>query len=131
MIFREGRCVAVLDWEMVSLGSPEADLAWFLFLDRHHSEGVGTPRLPGFPSREATVERYAERTGHAPRHLHYYEVFAAFRFSVIMIRLAQQLQVLGLLPADSDFETNNIPSRLLARLLDLPPPAEAMRSLTA
>lgn len=122
MIFREGRCVAVLDWEMVALASPEADLAWFLFLDRHHSEGLGAPRLPGFPSREATLARYEAATGHRVRHLHYYETFAAFRFSVIMIRLAQQFVALGILPADSDFETNNMPSRLLAKLLDLPPP---------
>jgi aminoglycoside phosphotransferase (APT) family kinase protein len=131
MIFREGRCVAVLDWEMVTVGSPEADLAWFLFLDRHHSEGVNAPRLPGFPSREATLERYAGRTGHAARHLHYYEVFAAFRFSVIMIRLAQQFQALGLLPPDSTLETDNIPSRLLAKLLELPPPAEVAASVSA
>jgi len=130
MIFDEaGRCAAVLDWEMVALGSPEADLAWFLFLDAHHSEGVNVPRLPGFPDREATVARWAELTGHAPCHLHYYEVFAALRFSVIMMRLAQQFQALGLLPDDSDFETNNIPSRMLARLLDLPSPAEAAPAL--
>jgi aminoglycoside phosphotransferase (APT) family kinase protein len=122
MIFREGRCVAVLDWEMVTLGSPEADLAWFLFLDRHHSEGMGVPRLPGFPSREATLARYEELTGHRVRHLHYYEAFAAFRFSVIMIRLAQQFMALGVLPADAKLETDNMASRLLAKILDLPPP---------
>jgi len=130
MIFADGgRCVAVLDWEMVALGSPEADLAWFLFLDEHHSRGVGAPRLPGFPSREATLTRYAEFTGHAPKHLHYYEVFAAFRFSVIMMRLAQQFAALGLLPADSDFETNNTPSRMLAEMLGLPSPADAVAAL--
>ena len=122
MIFLDGRCQAVLDWEMVTVGSPEADLAWFLFLDRHHCEGIGAPRLPGFPSREATLARYCELTGHTPVHLDYYEAFAAFRFSVIMIRLAQQFMALGLLPEDSDFEINNIPSRMLAEMLDLPPP---------
>lgn len=127
MIFSGGRCAAVLDWEMATIGSPEADLAWFLFLDRHHCEGIGAPRLSGFPSRERTLERYAELTGHAPRHVAYYEAFAAFRFSVIMIRLAQQFVALGLLPEDSDFEVNNIPSRMLAKMLDLPPPDGASR----
>lgn len=122
MIFRDGRCVAVLDWEMVTLGSPEADLAWFLFLDRHHSEGLGAPRLAGFPTRDETLARYTALTGHVAKHLHYYEVFAAFRFSVIMIRLAQQFRALGILPAESKLETGSIPSRLLARLLDLPAP---------
>ncbi len=122
MIFDRGRCVAVLDWEMAALGSPELDLAWWLFLDRHHSEGVDAPRLPGFPSREATIERYAERTGHRPRHLDYYEVFAALRFTVIMARLARQMVYYEVLPSDSGFEVDNACSRLLARLLDLPAP---------
>jgi aminoglycoside phosphotransferase (APT) family kinase protein len=118
MIFRDGRCVAVLDWEMATLGSPEADLAWWLFFDRHHSEGCGVPRLAGFPSREETLARYEAWTGHRVRHLHYYEVFAAFRFSVIMIRLAQQLVRYGLLPEDSEFERSNIATHLLRQLLD-------------
>lgn len=130
MIFgTDGRCVAVLDWEMVTIGSPEADLAWFVFLDDHHSKGVNAEKLAGFPSREATLARYTELTGHTPKHLHYYEVFAAFRFSVIMMRLAQQFVTLGILPAESDFETNNIPSRMLAEMLGLPSPADAMAAL--
>jgi aminoglycoside phosphotransferase (APT) family kinase protein len=129
MIFQDGRCAAVLDWEMVTIGSPEADLAWFLFLDAHHSRGVNVPRLAGFPGREATLARYTELTGHTPRHLPYYEVFAAFRFSVIMMRLAQQFVAVGLLSDDSDFETNNIPSRMLAEMLGLPSPAEAAAAL--
>ena len=122
MIFRDNRCVAVLDWEIATLGSPEEDLAWWLYLDRHHSEGVGVPQLPGFPSREETVARYEEWSGHRVRHLDYYERFAALRFSVIMARLARQMQAYGLLPADSDFGVTNPCSRLLARLLDLPDP---------
>ncbi|MGH7857097.1 MAG: phosphotransferase family protein, partial [Candidatus Binatia bacterium] len=122
MIFREFRCVAVLDWEMAVLASPEQDLAWWLFFDRHHSEGCDVPRLGGFPSREETVERYRKRTGIDPKHLEYYEVFAAVRFSVIMIRVGQHLKQAGVLPDDSDFETNNSATKMLARLLGLPPP---------
>lgn len=122
MIFRDSRCVAVLDWEMATLGSPEMDLGWWLFLDHHHSAGLGAPRLPGFPDRAATVARYEQRTGHRCRNLDYYERLAAFKFSVIMIRLAQQMMEYGVLPPDSAFEVDNIPSRLLARMLDLPAP---------
>ena len=123
IIFDGTAPVAVLDWEMVTLGTPEQDLAWWLFLDRHHSEGIGVPRLPGFPSRDATVARFAELVGRPVEHLHYYEVWAGFRFAVIMMRLAQQMVEYGRMPADSDFETNNTVTRLLARLLDLPDPA--------
>jgi aminoglycoside phosphotransferase (APT) family kinase protein len=122
MVFREGRCVAVLDWEMATLANPVQDLAWWLFMDHHHSAGIGRPRLPGFPDREASAARWAELTGLEPRHLAYYEVFAAFRFSVIMIRVAQQMMAYGLLPDDSPFERDNTATRCLAAQLGLPAP---------
>jgi aminoglycoside phosphotransferase (APT) family kinase protein len=107
---------------MVTLGNPVQDLGWNLFLDRHHSEGLDTPRLPGFPSREETIARYERLSGRSAEHVDYYEVFAAFRFSVIMIRLAQMIVEYGFMEADSDFETNNTPTQLLAKMLDLPAP---------
>lgn len=127
ILFDGTKPAAVLDWEMVSHGSPEADLAWTIFLDRHHSEGIDTPRLPGFPGYDDTVARYESLTGHRVRHLHYYQVWAGFRFAVIMIRIAQQLGEAGLLSPDAAcaFETNNTVTRLLAKLLDLAPPGEA------
>lgn len=123
LIFDDDEVAAVLDWEMATLGDPQQDLAWWLFLDRHHSEGLDAPRLAGFPGREETISRWEGLTGLRATALDYYEVFAAFRFAVIMIRVAQQLAEAGLLPPDSDFARNNIVSRLLARLLGLPAPA--------
>ena len=122
MIFRDGRCVAVLDWEMATLGPPEMDLGWFLFMDRHHSEGVGAPRLAGFPERAETVARWEAGVGHAARDLAYYEVFAAFRFTVILYRLGRQMIEYGILPGDATFPLDNTASRLLTRMLELPPP---------
>ena len=122
MIFRDRACVAVLDWEMVTLGNPIQDLGWWMFVDRHHSEGLESPRLPGFPERAETIARYEASTGMQVRDLEYYEAFAGFRFGVIMIRLAQQMVDYGVLPEDSDFESNNIVTRLLAKILDLPAP---------
>ncbi len=118
MIFRDGRCVAVLDWEMVTLGNPEQDFAWWLFFDRHHSEGVGTVRLAGFPEREESLARYQQWIGREVRNLHYYEVFAAFRFSVIMVRVAEQLVHFGLLPEDSEFPRENTCTKILTELLE-------------
>ncbi len=124
------RPAAVLDWEMVTLGSPEVDLGWTLFLDRYHSEGVGVPRLPGFPSREASVERFEALTGHRVRHLHYYEVWAGYRFAVIMMRLAQQAGHYAGLDelAVRALEIDNPITRCLARLLELPEPKSFLAS---
>ena len=117
MIFRDGRCVAVLDWEMATLGNPAQDLAWWLFFDEHHSAGVGAPRLAGLPERDETIARYRELSGIDPQHLDYYDLFACFRFTAILGRLGQQLKLHGVLPPESDFEVNNTSSKMLeARL---------------
>lgn len=122
MIFRDGRCVAVLDWEMATLGPAEMDLGWFLFMDRHHSEGIETPRLTGLPGRDATVARWETQVGRGAEHVAFWEAFTAWRFAVIMVRVGHQMQAIGVLPADSNFPADNTASRLLARTLDLPPP---------
>ena len=125
ILFDGTKPVAVLDWEMVGIGSPEMDLAWQLFLDEHHSAGIGQPRLPGFPSVEQTLRRYEEQSGFPVRHLHYYQVFAGFRFAVVMMRIAQQCLEYGVMDeaASRAFERNNTVTRLLARLLELPEPS--------
>lgn len=127
IIFDGTRPAAVLDWEMVCLGSPEQDVAWQIFLDRHHSEGVERPRLEGFPSYEDTLAHYSRLSGFEVKNLHYYQVFAGFRFGVIMIRLAQQMGQYGVMTPDAAraFEIDNIVTRLLARILELRPPGAA------
>jgi aminoglycoside phosphotransferase (APT) family kinase protein len=121
MMFHQDRCVAVLDWEMVALGNPEQDLAWWLFLDWHHSTGIGVDRLAGFPTKEATIARYEELTGRKVRHLHYYEVFAAFRFAVIMCRIVTLVQAAGL-PMPDNYAIDNTCTQGLAGLLGMPRP---------
>jgi len=122
MIFRDSRCVAVLDWEMATLGPAEMDLGWFLLLDRHHHEAMGAPRLAGLPSREASIARWERGTGRSAADVAYWEAFAAWRFGVIMARIAAQMRHYEILPADSTFAVDNTASRLLAKLLELPPP---------
>jgi aminoglycoside phosphotransferase (APT) family kinase protein len=111
---------------MVTLGSPEEDFAWTIFLDRHHSEGIGVPRLEGFPSYEETVARYQALTGFEVRELHFWQVFAGFRFAVIMARIAQQMVHYQVMTPEQgrQFELDNTVTRMLAALLELPPPAQ-------
>lgn len=124
MIFDRFECRAVLDWEMVTLGDPAQDLGWWLFLDRHHSEGVGVARPPGFPGYPATIARWEELTRRRATHVGFYEVFAGLRFAVIMMRLAQLMIEFEVLPPDSNLERNNVVTQLLAKMLGLPPPAD-------
>jgi aminoglycoside phosphotransferase (APT) family kinase protein len=128
MIFRENRVVAVLDWEMAFLGEPTADLAWWLFLDWHHSEGNRIPRLPGLPSRQETIERYQHLVGWTCEDVHYWDVFAAMRFAVIMVRVAAIMRDVGTPMPTPDFQTNNVPTQRLAQLLGLPPPGGTLHA---
>jgi aminoglycoside phosphotransferase (APT) family kinase protein len=126
IIWEDFRVRAVIDWEMATLGPPEVDLGWWLYFDRQFSTGLEPPgeRPAGFPSREDTIDRYSELVGRKLGDVFYYEVFAGFRFAVIMLRLSELLRLNGLLPEDSDLWHNNLATYQLAKLLDLPHPAQ-------
>ena len=117
-----GRPVAVLDWEMVTLGPAEVDLAWWLVLERYHTEGVGAAPLPGFPPRAEVVARWEGIVGRRAQDLFYYEVWGAFRFALVLIRIADQMTEYGVMPEGSGFERNNPATQMLAKMLELPPP---------
>jgi aminoglycoside phosphotransferase (APT) family kinase protein len=114
-MYADHEVVAVLDWEMVARGDPRIDLGWWLFCDETLSTGAGFARLPGFPSREATVERWSELTGRSGDDLHYFLVFAGLRFTVIMLRLGSLLPAMGISPVR--FGYDNHVSQALDRLL--------------
>ncbi|MEM7408924.1 MAG: phosphotransferase family protein [Myxococcota bacterium] len=126
IIFDGTKPAAVLDWEMVSTGSPERDVGWAVFLDRHHSEAMNTPRLEGFPSYEDTVAYYEQQSGHTVKHLDYYQIFTGWRFGIIMLRIAQQLKHYELMTAEQSrgMELTNHVVRLTAKLMDIPMPGE-------
>ncbi len=59
-MFKDGRCVALLDWEMATLSDPVEDLAWFIYFDELYRGGGD---IPGLPGREPSIARYQELTG--------------------------------------------------------------------
>jgi len=118
-IFEAGgtRCIAVIDWEMAFRGNPEADLAWFINLDRCFTEGLGIERLAGMPDRDTTIARWEERVGRRVEHYDFYEVFALFRFSAIMARVMLQLKYYEKLPQEVMADRDNLASMVLERVL--------------
>lgn len=122
IIYQGTEIAAMLDWEMAFLGDPEADLAWWLFMDWFSSSGYEVPRLEGLPGPQETVRRYEELTGSSVRHLAYNELFAAFRFGVIMVRVAALISHRGMPLPSPDFASNNAVTRRIAQTLELPPP---------
>jgi aminoglycoside phosphotransferase (APT) family kinase protein len=118
MIFAaDGSVAAVLDWEMVTAGDPVQDLAWYLLLDRHHHEGFGVPRLPGFPDRAATVARWEAASGRSAEHLAWYELLGAARYAAVMTRVMKLLDASGVFPGAAEMAYDQTGSQLLERLL--------------
>jgi len=84
--------LAVLDWEMSTLGDPISDLAVALVYWSEAGDGLRN-RVPvaehitdgpGFWTREQVVERYAEITGRPLSHLDFATGLACFKLAVIM-----------------------------------------------
>ena len=90
----EGRIIAVLDWEMATLGDPLADVGLLMmyWADSGAGGNLAVPgiastavtALPGFPSREEVTVRYAERSGRDLSSLDFYTVLAHFKLAVIL-----------------------------------------------
>ncbi len=127
MMFKGTEVCAVLDWEMVALGNPEADLAWWLFVDECLQRGNGNPehvgeRPEGIPSNEETVAWYEQCVGKPVQHLRYYQVFAGLRFACVMIRIMQQQAALGTIPVEFTdiLESDNTVTQITAELLGIP-----------
>lgn len=86
----EGRMTAVLDWELCTLGDVLADLGYLLNNWGEEGEPLppGARELPptcagGFPTREAMVRRYAERSGFDCSAVDYYRAFSSWRSAAI------------------------------------------------
>ncbi len=87
-----GAIVAVLDWEMSTLGDPLADLGAMLayWAQADDSEVLRRARImapvtacEGFPTRAEIIERYARRTGIDPSDIDWYQAFAYFKLAVV------------------------------------------------
>jgi len=116
-IFNRYETAAVIDWEMVFPGDPVADLAWFITLDRILTEGIGLERMPGMPGRGESIARWEKNIGRSADHYGYYEIFAAWRFAVIMARIFTQMKYYEVMPEDAPVDVENLSSPILRSLL--------------
>jgi aminoglycoside phosphotransferase (APT) family kinase protein len=89
---RPGVIVAVLDWEMSTLGDPLTDLGALLafWSEASDDEALREARIvapvtaaDGFPTRAEVIERYAARTGFDVSDAGFYQAFAFFKLAVV------------------------------------------------
>ncbi|HYY59289.1 MAG TPA: phosphotransferase family protein, partial [Pyrinomonadaceae bacterium] len=84
------RAVAVLDWEMSTVGDPLVDLGIFLCYwsqqgDSETRRGLSSlTAAPGWMTRDELVERYAGLTGFDLTGISFYETFALFKVAVVV-----------------------------------------------
>ncbi|MCI0693294.1 phosphotransferase family protein [candidate division KSB1 bacterium] len=81
--------IAVLDWEMATIGDPLMDLGTTLSLwieadDPPEVMMFGLTALPGNLNREQLVERYAQKSGRDIPHVVFYYVYGLFKIAVIV-----------------------------------------------
>lgn len=83
------RVVAVLDWEMCTVGDPLVDVG--LLLSYWTMSGAAQTRSlravtngPGWMSREEIIERYQAKTGRDLSRIVFYETFARFKVAVVV-----------------------------------------------
>lgn len=82
-----GDVVAVLDWELATLGDPLADLGGLLAYWPQANDEVKTgftgPSLPGFPTRAELVQSYAQATGRNVDAIGFWYVLGLWKIAII------------------------------------------------
>ncbi|HEY8765582.1 MAG TPA: phosphotransferase family protein [Solirubrobacteraceae bacterium] len=84
------RLIAILDWEMATIGDPLADVGYMMIhwtqagdrIGRFNLQSVTT--LPGFPTRQELIARYEERSGRSMQALSWYVTLALWKAIVFM-----------------------------------------------
>lgn len=84
--------IAVLDWEVATIGDPLIDLGWMLGAwrdpqeDWHIHEAVlgQFPETADFLTRDAISERYAEMSGRDITYLPYFEVMGLYKMACLL-----------------------------------------------
>lgn len=89
VIYRDFAPVAVLDWEMATVGPRALDLAWMSFAHSVFESITGMLEMPGMPDflrPEDVSATYTELTGVDVGDLFWYRLFAGVQWCVVFMR---------------------------------------------
>jgi aminoglycoside phosphotransferase (APT) family kinase protein len=89
VLYRDFQPVAVLDWEMVTLGPRELDVAWMIYAHMVFQELTGLAGMPGLPEvmREEDVRAtYQRLTGVETGDLNWFYVYSGVMWACVFMR---------------------------------------------
>jgi len=121
MMFRDFEPVAVLDWEMSGLGPPEIDIGWMVYMHRFLDDiaiSAGLDGMGRFMHVDDVASYYESLTGHEPRDLGFYTLYAATRLAVVMSRTARRQVLFGEIAMPEDPDDLILHRASLAEMLD-------------
>lgn len=120
VLYRDFRPVAVLDWEMTTLGPRELDVAWLIFAHMVFQELAGLAGLPGLPDvlREEDVRaEYRRLTGVDLGDLHWFYVYSGVMWACVFMRTGARRVHFGEVEKPDDVESLFYHAALMKRLI--------------
>lgn len=120
VLYQDFRPVAVLDWEMATVGPRELDVSWIIFAHMVFQELAGLAGLPGLPDvlREADVRAtYEQLTGATLGDLHWFYIYSAVIWCCVFMRTTARRVHFGEMEQPDDVESTFYHASLLRRLL--------------
>jgi aminoglycoside phosphotransferase (APT) family kinase protein len=120
VLYRDFKPVAVLDWEMVTLGPRELDVAWTIFAHMVFQELAGLATLPGLPDvmREDDVRAtYRRLTGVELGDLQWFYAYSGLMWACVFMRTGARRVHFGEVEKPDDVESLFYHAALLKRLI--------------
>lgn len=120
VLYRDFRPVAVLDWEMVTLGPRELDVAWMIFAHMVFQELAGLATLPGLPEvmrADDVRTSYRQLTGVDLGDLHWFYVYSGVMWACVFMRTGARRVHFGEVEKSTDVESLFYHAGLMKRLI--------------
>jgi aminoglycoside phosphotransferase (APT) family kinase protein len=120
VLYRDFEPVAVLDWEMVTLGPRELDAAWMIYAHKVFEELAGLATLPGLPGvmREDDVRAtYQELTGVELGDLRWFYAYSGVMWACVFMRTGARRVHFGETEKPDDVETLFYHAGLMKRFI--------------
>ncbi|MBY0402044.1 phosphotransferase family protein [Myxococcota bacterium] len=81
------KLLAIIDWEMATIGDPLLDLGWVLVAwgpEAADMQHAGFMQAPGLPTRDEMLAHYEKHSGRSTESIDYYVVLARWKLGIVL-----------------------------------------------